>query len=194
MKRLCVYCGSSPGNDPKFVKAAQSLGRRLAANHIELVYGGADIGVMGAIANSVLANGGKVTGVIPKALCVTEVAHQSLTTLEVVEDMHERKARMSSLSDGFITLPGGLGTLEELFEMLTWSQLGFHRKPIGLMNIDGYFDGLLEFLDNSVRAGFVKEIHQSLLLVGNDPEELLSSMASYQSPIIDKWRSTDQAI
>lgn len=159
----------------------------MANQGIRLVYGGANIGVMGAIANAVLDGGGEVTGVIPKALMHKEVAHQGLTQLNVVADMHERKAMMAKLADGFITLPGGLGTLEELFEMLTWSQLGFHTKAIGLLNIDHYYDALLAFIDHSIDQGFVKPVHKTLFTASDSVNELLAQMQSYRSPIIDKW-------
>lgn len=187
IKQICVYCGSSPGATPQYQQAAKILGQTLATRKIDLVYGGADIGLMGAVANAVLTHGGKVTGVIPKALYRKEVAHQGLSNLEVVADMHERKARMAELADGFVTLPGGLGTLEELFEMLTWSQLGFHEKPIGLLNIENYYTSLLEFIQHSVNQGFVKPIHQQLFTVSDSPETLIDSMNAYRSPIIDKW-------
>lgn len=187
MKSICVYCGSSLGVKPQYQETATQLGHALADANIGLVYGGADIGLMGAVANAVLDHGGKVTGVIPKALFHKEVAHAGLSRLEVVEDMHQRKAMMAQLSDGFITLPGGLGTLEELFEMLTWSQLGFHDKPIGLLNIDSYYNALLDFVHHSVEQGFVKSIHQELFKTSDSPTDLLSQMQKYKSPIIDKW-------
>ena len=187
MKQICVYCGSSPGVTPNYQQAARALGKALADAQIDLVYGGADIGLMGAVANAVMEHGGQVTGVIPEALYHKEVAHQGLSRLEVVADMHERKAMMADLADGFITLPGGLGTLEELFEMLTWSQLGFHEKPIGLLNIDHYYDSLLAFIDHSVTQGFVKEVHQQLFSVDESPNSLIDMMRKYESPIIDKW-------
>jgi len=187
MKTLCVYCGSSPGLGEQYLLAARQLGRAMVDQKIDLVYGGADIGVMGAIADSVLQHGGQVTGVIPKALFHKEVAHQGLTRLEVVADMHERKAMMAELADGFITLPGGLGTLEELFEVLTWSQLGFHAKPIGLLNIDHYYDSLLNFIDHSITQGFVKPIHRELYSVSHSASALLETMGSFQSPVVDKW-------
>ena len=149
IKRICVYCGSSPGKNPAYSLAADTLARELCRREIGLVYGGAEVGVMGAIANAVLTAGGEAIGVIPKSLAVKEVAHDSLSELHVVASMHERKAMMAELADGFIALPGGWGTLEEIFEMLTWAQLGFHDKPCGLLNIDGYYDGLIDFLENS---------------------------------------------
>lgn len=187
LDKICVYCGSSRGVVRDYTAAGEALGRLLADRDIELVYGGANIGVMGAVANGALAAGGRVTGVIPKALFHKEVAHSGLTALEVVEDMHERKARMAELANGFITLPGGLGTLEELFEMLTWSQLGFHEKPIGLLNINQYFDALIKFLQHSVDQGFIKPIHQQLYRAQSNPDDLLNWMQEYRSPIRDKW-------
>ena len=176
LNSICVYCGSSSGTRADYVEACKPLGYELARRNITLVYGGAHVGVMGAIAESVLANGGKAIGVIPKALVELEVAHTGLTELHVVDDMHQRKAMMSGLSDGFITLPGGLGTLEELFEMLTWSQLGFHGKPVGLMNVAGYFSSLLTFLDLGVSEGFLKQAHRDLLLTDTDASGLLEQM------------------
>ncbi len=188
MKSICVYCGSSPGTKDVYLKSASELGKVLAAENIKLVYGGANIGLMGAVANAALDHGGEVIGVIPKALFHKEVAHEGLTQLEVVDDMHQRKARMAELAAGFITMPGGLGTLEELFEMLTWSQLGFHEKPIGLLNMDGYFDTLSRFLDQGVNQGFIKEIHQKLYQISESPTELVDWMRDYSSPIINKWQ------
>ncbi len=186
MQTICVYCGSSSGVSDVYQRAAFALGKTMAERNIDLVYGGANIGVMGAIANSVLKHGGHVTGVIPQALMIKEVAHHGLTQLEVVADMHERKARMAELADGFITLPGGLGTLEELFEMLTWSQLGFHQKPIGLLNIDSYYSQLLAFIDHSIEQGFVKTDHRKLFCVASDPASLIHSMQEYSPPQTSK--------
>ncbi|GAA6139056.1 TIGR00730 family Rossman fold protein [Arenicella sp. 4NH20-0111] len=181
MKTVCVYCGSSEGVRSSYMSAATSLGQALVENKLDLVYGGADVGLMGATANAVLENGGSVTGIIPKALFEKEVAHQGLSELRVVADMHERKSQMAEMGDGFITLPGGLGTLEELFEMLTWSQLGFHDKPIGVLNVDGYFDSLLQFIDNSIEQGFINASHRDLFCVSSSPEELVSKMQCHKT-------------
>ncbi len=176
MKKICVYCGSRPGNNPAFLQAAHSLGKLLADHGLGLVYGGASIGLMAETADAVLAGGAEVYGVIPQALADVEVAHDGLTELHIVKNMHERKALMAELSDGFIALPGGLGTFEELFEILTWAQLGFHEKPCGLLNIANYYDGLLDFLDQSVAAGFVNQAHLDLLLKSDSPETLIKQM------------------
>ncbi|MDO8938637.1 MAG: TIGR00730 family Rossman fold protein [Methylicorpusculum sp.] len=187
MKRLCVYCGSSPGKSSSYAQAARQLAQELVKRGIGLVYGGAGIGIMGLLADAVLANQGEVLGVIPQALVDKEVSHTGLTELKIVSSMHERKAMMADLSDGFIALPGGLGTLEELFEILTWAQLGFHQKPCGLLNIAGYYDGLTAFLDHAVEEQFVKPIHRSLLRVESCPIDLLDAFSSYQPPILETW-------
>jgi len=177
IKSVCVYCGSQEGRDPAYVAAAQAMGDALADRSIRLVYGGGGIGLMGQIADRVLARGGQVIGVIPQALMRAEVAHSGLTELYVTADMHERKAKMANLADAFITMPGGLGTLEELFETWTWSQLGYHDKPLGLLNVNGYFDGLLQFLDQTVEHGYVRERHRDTLLVDTQPDALLAKMS-----------------
>ncbi|HNZ04329.1 MAG TPA: TIGR00730 family Rossman fold protein [Myxococcota bacterium] len=163
MKRICVFCGSAPGNDPEFVAAASDLGQILAQRGIEVIYGGGRVGMMGALADSALAAGGRVHGVIPRAMVRLELAHDALTELHVVETMHERKALMAEMADAFVAMPGGFGTLDELFEALTWSQLGIHDKPCGLLNTRGYFDSLLDFLDRAVNQGFIPAGHRSLL-------------------------------
>ncbi len=183
---ICVYCGSSPGARPDYVEACKPLGKEMASRDITLVYGGAHVGVMGAIAESVLSHGGKVIGVIPEALVKLEVAHRGLTELHIVDDMHQRKAMMAELSDGFIALPGGLGTLEELFEMLTWSQLGFHGKPVGVMNVANYYSSLLSFLDQGVSEGFMKQAHRDLLLSDSVATGLLEQMTSYTPKVTSK--------
>jgi uncharacterized protein (TIGR00730 family) len=196
MKTICVFCGSSLGARPEYFKAANALGISLLNRNIRLVYGGARIGIMGQIASTMLENGGQVIGVIPRELVTKEVAHKYLTELHITETMHERKAIMSELSDGFIALPGGLGTLEEILEMLTWAQLGIHRKPCGLLNVADYFNGLLTFLDHSVKEHFVEPVNRSMLLVDNDPDSLLSKFMSYKAPQVDmvKWALEHQSI
>ncbi len=187
MEKICVYCGSSSGKRTDYVESARALALELLGNEVGLVYGGASVGMMGEIANTVLAGGGEVIGVIPQALVDKEVSHGGLTELHVVESMHERKKLMADISDGFIALPGGLGTLEELFEVLTWSQLGFHKKPCALLNVKGYYDDLSRFLDHAVEEQFIKPIHHKMLLVEENPKELLKAMAAYQPPAVDKW-------
>tara|TARA_R110000782_G_scaffold247564_3_gene334366 strand:- start:930 stop:1469 length:540 start_codon:yes stop_codon:yes gene_type:complete len=179
MKNICVYCGSSSGRRPEYSYAARSLAKALTSRGIGLVYGGASVGIMGEIADAVLASGGEVIGVIPQALADKEVAHEGLTGLKVVGSMHERKQVMMDLSDGFIALPGGLGTQEELFEVLTWAQLGLHTKPCGLLNVEGYYDKLCAFLNHAVGEQFVKTHHREMLLVENSPEKLLTLMETY---------------
>ena len=187
MKKICVYCGSSPGLRPEYIAAARFLAEELLVRNIGLVYGGANVGIMGEIANTVLSGGGDVTGIIPKALEDLEVSHKGLTELIIVDSMHERKSMMADLSDGFIALPGGLGTVEELFEVLTWAQLGFHKKPCGLLNASGYYDHLSAFLDHSVSEGFVKDAHRSMLMVEENPITLLDRFATYEPPRVNKW-------
>jgi hypothetical protein len=173
MKSIAVYCGASLGADPVYADAARDLARALVEHNIGLVYGGGKVGLMGVIADEVLRLGGDATGVIPKHLVEREVGHAGLTRLFVVKDMHERKAMMSDLADGFIAMPGGMGTLEELFEMVTWAQLGIHAKPIGLFNVNGFYDGLAAFLDHLVAAGFVRPAHAELMMRDADPDALI---------------------
>lgn len=180
MKSICVYCGSRKGDSEKYTDATKSLATELVRNDIALVYGGGDIGLMGVIADEVLRLGGEVTGVIPKDLLDLEVGHHGLTRLHIVKDMHERKAMMMDLSDGFIALPGGLGTLEELFEVLTWSQLLYHKKPVGLLNAHGFFDKLLAYLQYTVEEGFVRPIHADLLMVETEPAALLRRFREFK--------------
>lgn len=187
MKSICVYCGSSFGKNPQYKEAAKLLGKTLSQRNLALVYGGASVGLMGETADSVLENGGQAIGVIPQAIEKKEISHKGLTELHVVGSMHERKAKMAELSDGFIALPGGLGTFEELFEILTWAQLGFHAKPCGVLNINGYFDKLIEFVDHAVNEAFIKEIHRDLLIVESDPNKLLDAFSVYKPQKIDKW-------
>jgi len=187
MKSLCVYCGSSLGKSPFFLAAAKALAHELVRRDIRLVYGGASVGIMGVIADTVLAGGGQVVGVIPQALLDKEVSHTGLTELFVVDSMHTRKAKMAELSDGFVALPGGFGTLEELFEVLTWSQLGFHQKPIALLNVEGYYDHLLAFLQQSVDQQYLKAQHHKLLLASDDVEHMLEQLLNYKPVAGDKW-------
>lgn len=182
MKRICVYCGSSNGHDPVYLDAARSLGAELAKQRIGLVYGGASVGLMGAIADAVMQGGGEVIGVIPQSIVEFEVAHQGLTDLHVVADMHERKAMMTELSEGFIAMPGGLGTLEELFEVLTWLQLGIHSKPCAVLNVNGYYELLIRFLNHIVSSGFAKQAHLNNLLVAEQPLDLIELMNNFTVP------------
>jgi uncharacterized protein (TIGR00730 family) len=186
IRYVCVYCGSSSGIRPCYLDAARQLGQVLVSERIGLVYGGAGVGLMGGIADAVLAGGGDVIGVIPESFA-SRVAHGGLTKLHVVDSMHERKTLMAELSDAFIALPGGFGTLEEILEILTWAQLGIHGKPCGLMNVDGYYDEFLSFLDRAVTMGFLKPVHREMLLVADSPERLLGQMAAHRVPVADKW-------
>ena len=183
LRRLCVFCGSSIGKRAAFQQAARELGSLLAADSTELIYGGGNCGLMGVLADEVLKNGGRVTGVIPESLMGKELAHLQLTELHVVADMHERKALMSSLADGFIALPGGFGTFEELFEVITWGQLGLQQKPIGLVNVEGFFDPVLELMDHAIREGFVRPEQRQLLVSSPSPKELLQ-MIRVETPEI----------
>lgn len=192
MERILVFCGSSPGRLPDYVDAARALGTELAARGLGLVYGGAEVGMMGAVADAVLAGGGEVTGVIPRMLLRKEVGHQGLTDLRVVETMHERKALMESLADGILALPGGFGTIEELFEILTWAQLGLHAKPVGLLNVAGYWDRLLSFLDHTVAERFLRDEQRRALLVADTAAAALDQLQSYQPVVLDKWIDRSQ--
>jgi len=187
LQSVCVFCGSSPGLDPAYTEAARSLGRTLAKANIRLVFGGGHVGLMGVVSNAAIEAGGEAIGVIPKFLVERELAHTSLTDLRIVGSMHERKAMMSDLSEGFITLPGGTGTLEEFFEILTWAQLGEHEKPCGLLNVAGYYDSLLTVFDQMVNRGFLSEPNRDLVLVESEPERLLQRLESYQPPKTAKW-------
>ena len=183
----CVFCGSSAGSKPAFLGAAIALGKVLAEHKIRLVYGGGRVGLMGAIADSVLNNGGEVIGVIPQHLVAREVAHPGLSDLRIVQSMHERKAMMAELSDAFVALPGGLGTLEEFFEVWTWGQLGLHRKPYGLLNVNGFYDPLIQFIDQLVDLKFVKPEHRKMLIVESDVAILPIRLSGHQTPAVDKW-------
>ena len=187
MKTISVFCGSADGYNEAYREAAFQLGEMLAARNIGVIYGGARVGLMGAVADGALQQGGRVVGVIPTFLKTKEVAHAGLTELIEVATMHERKLKMYDLCDGIITLPGGWGTMEELFEMLTWSQLGLHGKPIGLLNINGYYDALIAMFDNMVQEGFLGEYVQTMLLVSGSMEELLDKMDAYEAPEVTKW-------
>ena len=186
MRRVCVFCGSSVGARPEYREAARALARALTRRGIGLVYGGARVGVMYEIAATALEAGGEVIGVIPQELVDREVAFTELSDLRIVGSMHERKALMAELSDGFIALPGGLGTIEELLEVLTWAQLGLHKKPCGLLNVCRYFDALMGFLDHAVGQRFIKQEHLGMLLIEEDPEALLARFGRYHSPSVDK--------
>lgn len=190
---VCVFCGSNPGRTPVYLDAVAALARTLAGAGIRLVYGGASVGTMGALADGVLAAGGEVVGVIPEQQVGQEIAHEGLTRLHVVGSMHERKAAMAELSDGFVALPGGLGTLEEFAEIVTWSQLGLHDKPTGLLNTAGYYDGLLAFLDHAVDEMFLRPADRELVLVGDDPVSLLDRMRDWTPGPDRRWAAVDAA-
>ena len=194
MKRILVFCGSSEGRLPAYSEATGELGRLLAERDLELVYGGASVGLMGALADAALAAGGNVIGVIPRRLVEHEIAHAGLTKLHVVETMHERKALMAELSDGVIALPGGSGTLDELFELFTWSQLGLHHKPLGLLDIADYWQPLLRFLEHAVNERFLRAEHLGMLLVNRSAPALLDCLASYKHRAQDKWQDRNQAV
>jgi uncharacterized protein (TIGR00730 family) len=187
LRSLCVFCGSSTGHEPAYTEAARTLGRMLATSGKRLVFGGGRVGLMGEVANAALAAGGEAIGVIPNSLVEREIAHTGLTDLRVVGSMHERKAMMSDLSDGFVALPGGTGTLEEFFEVLTWAQLGEHAKPCGLLNVAGYYDPLLSVFDHMVGKGFLSESNRALVLVESDPGTLLAKLERYRPPETIKW-------
>jgi len=184
---LCVYCGSSFGHLPEYTETATAVGGLLARKGITLVYGGGNVGLMGAVADGALAAGGKVIGVIPEALIAKEVAHQNLTELIAVSSMHERKTKMADLADAFVALPGGIGTMEEIFEVFTWTQLGFHQKPCAFLNVAGFYDPLLTFIDNMVTQDFLKEQHLRYLFVETEMERLLGKLSDYEHEHFDKW-------
>lgn len=187
MKTICVYCGSNAGGHEAYAAEARKLARRLADEGIGIVYGGAAKGLMGVLADEMLDAGGSITGVIPRALQDREIAHPGLAELHVVNSMHERKALMGELADGFVALPGGFGTLEEIIEMLTWAQLRLHAKPCGLYNVRGYFDGLLAFLGHMAEEGFLRPQHRAMLLVADDPAGLVERFRNYRAPVVEKW-------
>jgi len=192
MKSVCVFCGSSPGARPSYRAGAERLARAIAARGLDLVYGGASVGLMGALADAALAAGGRVVGVLPRALDRKEIAHAGLSELRVVDSMHERKAQMAERSDAFVALPGGIGTLEEWFEVLTWSQLGFHAKPCGLLDVDGYFAPLLALLDRAVHERFVTPEHRAMIVVEGDAERLLDALERWRAPAAEKWLDRDE--
>ena len=192
LQALCVYCGSRPGTEPAFCQAATAMGEALARRDIDVVYGGSSAGMMGAVADAALQEGGQVVGILPKGLASKEKAHAHLSRMHVVDSMHERKAMMEKLSSGFIALPGGLGTLEELCEVTTWAQLGIHQKPVAILNVDGYFDGFLSFLDHAVDMGFLSADHRRLLIIDDDPDALVDKMAAF-TPFLKKiWLDESQ--
>lgn len=193
LRAICVYCGASSGHAPTHAAAATLLGEELARQNITLVYGGGRVGLMGIVADAVMRMEGEVIGVIPQALMDTEVGHEHISRLVVVKDMHERKALMADYADAFIALPGGLGTLEELFETLTWSQLGFHEKPVGLLNVDGFYDGLVGFIAHQVREGFVRPEHEKLLLNASEVPALMEQLQRFEMPEGVSWLSRKAA-
>lgn len=192
MKNITVFCGSSFGTDKVFEEHAYLLGKTLATQNIGVVYGGANVGLMGAVANGALQNGGEVIGVLPYFLQSKEIAHTGLTELILVESMHERKTKMNDLCDGVIALPGGFGTLEEFFEMLTWGQLGLHKKPIAILNINGFYDPLLEMMQTMVNKGLLKDTNHKMVLVSNTIDELLDKMHNYKAPESGKWITKEE--
>ncbi len=187
MKNITVFCGSNSGFRAEYAEAAVNLARCLAERNIRLIYGGGNVGLMGIIADEVMRSGGEVIGIIPESLDKKEVGHRGITELRVVSSMHERKALMAELTDGFIAMPGGIGTFEEFFEILTWAQLGFHEKPCGILNVAGYYDGLLALCDNAVSEGFLRDVHRRLILDETDSVALLEKMRDFQPQPIEKW-------
>jgi uncharacterized protein (TIGR00730 family) len=187
MKAVCVYCGSSDGAKPLYREAAKSFGRALVGANLSLVYGGGKVGLMGVIADEVMAAGGRAIGVIPELLVNKEVGHDGLSELHVVPDMHQRKKMMADLADAFVALPGGAGTLEELFEVFTWAQLGYHRKAVAVLNIDGFYDPLISMLEHTVQEGFMRQTYFDILQIDSDPAALIAKLQRYQPPVADKW-------
>jgi uncharacterized protein (TIGR00730 family) len=193
MQRICVFCGSASGVNPAYAEAARAMGREIVARGMALVFGGGQVGLMGILADAALEAGGEVIGVIPHALAAREVAHQRLTTLHVVDSMHERKALMAQLSDAFVALPGGFGTYEEFFEVVTWTQLGVHRKPCGLLNVAGFFDPLVQFVDAAVNEQFIRPAHRAAVLVDDDPARLLEQLSAVTLPEVPRWMDLKEA-
>jgi uncharacterized protein (TIGR00730 family) len=193
MRRVCVYAGSNVGADPAYAEGARALATTLAERGIGLVYGGGNVGLMGVLADTAMAAGGEVIGVMPAALIEREIGHRGITELREVGSMHERKAQMADLSDAFVAVPGGIGTLEELIEVYTWSQLGLHRKACGLLNVNGYYDALADFLDHAVEEAFLKPEHRGILTVASDPAELLDRLAAFEPPTVGKWLEREQS-
>lgn len=193
LKSISVFCASSPGFEDLWVEEAAKVGQYLAANQITLVYGGGRVGLMGAVADGCLVNGGKVIGVIPHFLNSKEIGHRGVTELIEVENMHQRKLKMSDLCEGVIALPGGFGTMEELFEMITWAQLGLHQKPVGILNTNGFYDGLIQFIDNMVTVGLLNKPNRNMLLVGNTIEDLVQQMEAYEAPDVPKWLNKENS-
>ena len=189
LRSVTVYCGSNPGADPAYAEATRALARLVAGSGMRVVYGGGHVGLMGVLADAAMEAGGEVVGVMPQALIDREIGHRGLTDLRVVASMHERKALMAELGDAFVALPGGIGTLEELIEVYTWSQLGIHRKPLGVLNVNGYYDGLAAFLDDMVDARFMRSQQREVLIFDSDPETLLTRLAGAQPPPLEKWLS-----
>ncbi|CCD39912.1 Lysine decarboxylase family [Candidatus Paraburkholderia kirkii UZHbot1] len=194
MKAVCVYCGSATGARSVYSEAAKVFGRALVANNLSLVYGGGRVGLMGLIADEVLAAGGRAVGVIPELLLAKEVGHTDLTELIVVPDMHERKKQMADLSDAFVALPGGVGTFEEFFEVYTWAQLGYHQKPVGLLDVNGYYDRLMSMLRHTVDEGFMCAPYLDIIQVAAEPEEMIAKLAAYTPPAHDKWTKNRHAV
>ena len=192
MKRICVFCGSSNGNNPAYAEAAQAMGALIAGRGLGLVYGGGNVGLMGIIADAVIEHGGEVIGVIPHALADREIAHAGITQLHVVDSMHTRKAMMADLADGFVAMPGGVGTFEEFFEVVTWTQLGVHRKPCGLFNVSAFYTPLVAFIDQAVSEGFLKPVHRAMIVVDDDPARLLDTLMTVELPDVPKWIRRDE--
>jgi uncharacterized protein (TIGR00730 family) len=193
VRRVCVYAGSNPGSDPAYADAARAFAAELTRRGIGLVYGGGKVGLMGVLADTMLEAGGEAVGVMPQALIDREIGHPGLTRLEVVDSMHERKARMAELADAFVAVPGGIGTLEELIEVYTWSQLGIHRKACGVLNVNGYYDHLAAFLDHAAAEGFLRPQHRAVLSVASEPAELLDRLAAYVPSYVGKWLELEES-
>lgn len=191
MKSITVFCGSNVGARPDYAEAAKNLAANFVERNIRLIYGGGNVGLMGVIADEVMRLGGEVVGIIPDSLDRLEVGHRHITELKIVGSMHERKAMMAEMADGFIAMPGGIGTFEEFFEILTWAQLGFHEKPCGILNVSGYYNGLLALCDNAVDEGFLRPIHRELILTDSDVVSLLNKMAKYRPRPVEKWIDKD---